>query len=179
LLINTYGIAWGIGRLITARLGWENLTLSLFVGLVVLLSFVSVLVTFWLRNRYRRLRAIRLADVDHMDGLDFEQYVCRLMERQGYRDVHNVRGSADFGVDVIATWTGIRYAVQVKRYKGNVSRRAISDAVAGKYHFNCDAAMVVTNSYFTKGAKELAQSTNCTLIDRDRLTDWILTFQQG
>jgi restriction system protein len=179
LSIVTYGIAWGIGHLITARLPVGGVTLSLTVGMIVLLFFVGALLTFWLRNRYRRLRAIRLADVDHMSGLDFEQYVCRLMERQGYRDVHNVRGSADFGVDVVATMAGIRYAVQVKRYKGNVSRRAISDAVAGKYHFNCDAAMVVTNSYFTKGAKELAQSTNCTLVDRDQLADWILTFQQG
>jgi restriction system protein len=178
-LIVTYGIAWGIGRLITARLGWESVTLSLFVGLVVVLSFVGVLLTFWLRNRYRRLRAIRLADVDYMDGLDFERYICRLMERQGYRNVHNVRGSGDFGVDILATRDGVRYAVQVKRYKGTVSRRAISDAVAGKYHFNCDAAMVVTNSYFTKGAKELAQSTNCTLVDRDQLAEWILIFQQG
>jgi HJR/Mrr/RecB family endonuclease len=178
-MILTYGIAWGIGHLITARLPVGGVTLSLAVGLIVLLGFCGALITFWLRNRYRRLRAIRLADVDYMDGLDFEKYVCRLMERQGYSDVHNVRGSGDFGVDVMATRNGVRYAVQVKRYKGNVSRRAISDAVTGRIHFNCDAAMVVTNSYFTAGAKALARSTQCELVDRDQLADWILTFQQG
>lgn len=178
-MIFTYGIAWGIGHLITARLPVGDATLSLAVGLIVMLLFGGGLITFWLRNRYRRLRAIRLADVDYMDGLDFEQYVCRLMERQGYRDVHNVRGSGDFGVDVLATRSGVRFAVQVKRYKGNVSRRAISDAVTGKIHFDCDVAMVVTNSYFTASAKALAQSTQCELVDRDLLADWILTFQQG
>ncbi|MBX2997965.1 MAG: restriction endonuclease [Caldilineaceae bacterium] len=179
MMILTYGIAWGVGHLITARLPVGGVTLSITIGLIVLLIFGGALIIFWLRNRYRRLRAIRLADVDFMDGLDFEQYVCRLMEHQGYRKVHNVRGSRDFGVDILATRGSVRYAVQVKRYKGNVSRRAISDAVAGKYHFNCDAAMVVTNSYFTASAKELARSTGCELVDRDQLAEWILIFQRG
>ena len=38
--------------------------------------------------------------------------------------------------------------------------------------------MVVTNNYFTKGAKELAQSTACKLIDRDSLAQWILDYRQ-
>ncbi len=145
----------------------------------MLLGFGGTLAFVWGRNRYRRLRAIRLADVDHMPGLEFEAYVCRLMERQGFGGVYNVRGSGDFGVDIVAERGRVRYAVQVKRYKGGVSRRAVSDAVAGKYHFKCDAAMVVTNSYFTAGAKTLANSTSCTLVDRDQLADWIVAFQQG
>ncbi len=149
------------------------------MGVFVLIGLVLTLSALWVRVRYRRLRAIRMADIDYMDGLDFERYVCRLLEVQGYRDVENLRGSGDFGVDIVATQDGIRYAIQVKRYKGNVSRRAISDAVAGKFHFDCEAAMVVTNSYFTKSAKQLARSTECTLIDRDILADWILAFQRG
>jgi restriction system protein len=179
LFLLVYGIAWIIGRAILAPFGLQSALYSLAVGLAVLISFVVVLVGIWFKTRYRRLRAIRLADIEYMEGLDFEQYVCRLMEHQGYGDVQNVRGSGDFGVDILAEQNGTRYAVQVKRYKGKVSRRAVSDAVAGKYHFNCDLAMVVTNSYFTASAKQLAQSTNCTLVDRDTLADWILAFQQG
>jgi HJR/Mrr/RecB family endonuclease len=100
------------------------------------------------------------------------------LERQGYRNVHNIRGSGDFGVDVIADKDGVRYAIQVKRYRGKVSRRAVSDAVAGKYQFKCDAAMVVTNSYYTAGAQELAASADCFLIDRDTLAQWVLDFQR-
>jgi restriction system protein len=156
----------------------HSAVLSLAVGLIVLLAFAGLLFYLWIRNRYRRQRAIRLADVDYMDGLAFEEYVCRLMERQGYT-AENVRGSGDFGVDIIARRNGTRYAVQVKRQRGGVSRRAISDAVAGKYHFECDAAMVVTNSYFTPGARKLAKSTVCELVDRDTLSDWIIDFQRG
>lgn len=177
-MVLLYVAGWSLGRLITAPLGLDSAVLSFTIGLVILLGFGGTLLALWIRNRYRRLRAIRLSDVDHMPGLEFEAYVCKLMEHQGYR-AHNVRGSGDFGVDVIAERNGVRHAVQVKRYKGGVSRRAISDAVAGKIHFKCDAAMVVTNSYFTSSAKKFAKSTECQLVDRNDLADWIVAFRQG
>ena len=120
----------------------------------------------------RRFRALELADVDNMGPGEFEQYVGKLMERRGYKT--KVIGKAgDMGVDVVAQNGAKKYAVQVKRYNQPVSRRAVSDAVAGKEHYGCNAAMVVTNNYFTKGAVELAQSTKCRLVDRDTLADWI------
>ncbi|MCZ7583666.1 MAG: restriction endonuclease [Deltaproteobacteria bacterium] len=68
----------------------------------------------------------------------------------------------------------MKYAVQVKRYTGQkVSRRAVSDAVAGKAHYGCTHAMVVTNSTFTPGARLLAGSTGCELIDRYDLLQWM------
>lgn len=174
-----YALSWATGFLISALIGIEDANLSFALGMVVVVSLLLGMTVLWLRTRYRRLRAIKLSDVDYMDGLDFEHYVARLMERQGYRDVRNIRGSGDFGVDVIAEKDGMRYAVQVKRYRGKVSRRAVSDAVAGKYQFNCEAAMVVTNNYYTAGAKELAAAASCVLVDRDTLADWILDFQRG
>lgn len=179
LLSLVYMIIWWAGRLIAAPLGIESNVLTLFLGAVLLVGVGGTMGFLWLRNRYRRLHAIRLADIDHMPGLEFEAYVCKLMAHQGYGNVRNVRGSGDFGVDIIAERSGVRYAVQVKRYKSGVSRRAISDAVAGKYHFECDVAMVVTNSHFTRSAKVLAESTQCLLVDRDQLSDWIVAFQRG
>lgn len=179
LLFASYGLSWAIGRLIAVVGGIDNALLSFGLGMAVVIAIVGGSAALWLRVRYRRLRAIELADIDYMDGLDFERYVCRLLERQGYRNVHNIRGSGDFGVDVIADKGGVRYAIQVKRFRGKVSRRAVSDAVAGKYQFKCDAAMVVTNSYYTAGAQELAASADCVLIDRDTLAQWVLDFQRG
>lgn len=122
---------------------------------------------------YRRLRAIRLSDVDGMSGAEFEDYVGRLLERQGYR-IERIGGSGDLGVDLVATYRETRWAIQVKRSARPVSRRAVSDAVAGARHYDCDAAMVVTSSGFTPGAVELAGSTGCELVDREELTEWIL-----
>lgn len=121
----------------------------------------------------RRFRALELADVDNMGPGEFEQYVGRLMKRRGYKT--KVIGKVgDMGVDVVAQNGAKKYAVQVKRYNQPVSRRAVSDAVAGKEHYACNAAMVVTNNYFTKGAMDLARSTKCQLVDRDTLADWIV-----
>ncbi len=127
-------------------------------------------------QRERRLHALRIADIDNMPGREFEYYVKRLLEAQGYR-ASVTPASGDLGADVIASKGDLKYAVQVKRYSTGVPRTAVSDAVASKDHYQCDQAMVVTNNYFTAGAKELARSTRCVLVDRDLLTDWILDFQ--
>ncbi|MCB0112507.1 MAG: restriction endonuclease [Caldilineaceae bacterium] len=179
LLFVAYGLSWGIGRAVTLIAGIDDAILSFVIGAAVVLFTVLCAVFLWTRTRHRLTRAIELADVDYMDGLDFERYVCKLLERQGYRNVSNIRGSGDFGVDVVAEMNGTRYAIQVKRYRGKVSRRAVADAVAGKYQFDCDAAMVVTNSYYTDSARVLAESADCVLIDRDTLADWVLDFQRG
>jgi hypothetical protein len=128
------------------------------------------------QRQERLVRALQLSDVDNMDGLAFEHYVCRLMKDQGYCATVT-RASGDLGVDIVATKCGCKYSVQVKRQTNNVSRRAVSDAVAGKAHYGCAGAMVITNRYFTKGAMDLAGSTCCQLVDRDTLAQWILAFQ--
>lgn len=109
--------------------------------------------------------------VDEISGRDFEKYVERLLKERGFNTILTP-GSGDFGVDIIARKDDEKIAVQVKRYKTNVSRRAVSDAVAGKEHYECNKAWVITNSYYTKDAKALASSTNCRLIDRDQLLRW-------
>ena len=124
-----------------------------------------------------RLRAIDLAAIDSMDGLSFEHYVAELLRHEGYAEVAVSRASGDFGVDIVASRDGKKYAIQVKRYTGTVSRRAISDAVAGMSHYGCNAAMVITNSYLSKPAMEFATSVGCTLVNRDQLGEWIMRYQ--
>jgi restriction system protein len=145
----------------------------LMIGLLIW-GIVSIIQA---RVRERRLRALQLADIDNMTGIQFEHYVAKLLTHQGYKAQVTV-ASRDFGIDVIAQKQAVKYAIQVKRQVKNISRRAVSDAVAGKFHYNCTSAMVVTNVFFTSGAQELAKSTGCRLVDRDELAKWILAFQQ-
>jgi hypothetical protein len=112
-----------------------------------------------------------------MTGIDFERYVAALLKTQGYQS-RITKGSGDFGVDIVAEKDGIKYAVQVKRHRGKVSRHAISDAVAGKSMYKCDSSMVITNSFFTEDAKKLAKSADCLLIDRGELANWIVNLQE-
>ena len=144
--------------------------LVLSVGGIIAISIYQA------KETERKLRALRLSDIDNMTGIHFEHYVAKLLQHQGFSTRVTV-GSGDFGVDVIAEKDLLKYAIQVKRQAKNVSRRAVSDSVAGKIHYRCNAAMVVTNAFYTAGAKELAKSTECRLVDRDELTKWILSFQ--
>lgn len=131
---------------------------------------------FWARNK--KLRALQIANIDSMTGVQFEQYLQKLLGSQGY-SVSITRATGDLGVDLIACRAQDRIAIQVKRHNAKVSRRAISDAVAGMQHYRCNRAMVITNSHFTPGAITLARSTSCTLVNRDLLVQWILQFQAG
>ncbi len=113
-----------------------------------------------------------LSELDSLDGIAFEKFVAEILSSRGYK-TEVAQASNDYGIDVIALKDNIRFGVQVKRYTGSVSRTAVSDAVAGSRHWQCHASMVVTNSYFTNGAKELAESTGCVLIDRAVLAQWL------
>lgn len=112
-----------------------------------------------------------------MNPFDFERYVAKLLEHRGF-NAAVTKASGDYGVDILAEKSDVKYAVQVKRQSNPVSRRAVSDAVAGKTAFGCSGAMVVTNAYFTKEASKFAAKTGCELVGRDILTNWILDFQK-
>lgn len=124
-----------------------------------------------------RSRTLALAGIDQMPGLEFERYVGRLLASQGYQ-VEVTRASGDFGADIVAIKEGYRFAVQVKRYEGKVPGSAVSQAVASMAFYECDWAMVVTNSHFTPGAIRLAKANQCRLVDRDALQEWISAFQR-
>lgn len=121
----------------------------------------------WRRARLRWVGP-RLAEVDRMRGHDFERLVARLLEADGFRATVTA-GSNDFGVDIVAERGGERYAVQVKRHARPVSRRAVSDAVAGRAYYGCGRAMVVTNNGFTAGARKFAAGVGCALVGREEL----------
>jgi restriction system protein len=148
-----------------------------FAVVTFLVVFLIIFVGYAWRKSWKRQQqflSLKLADVDNMDGLAFEHYVGKLLESRGYR-AKVTRASCDNGVDIIAERNGSKWAIQCKRYAQSVSRTAVSDAVAATSStiFNCSRAMVVTNSYFTKGAVSYAKSTDCVLVDRDVLAAWI------
>ncbi|WP_088268540.1 restriction endonuclease [Enterococcus wangshanyuanii] len=72
-------------------------------------------------------------------------------------------------MDVLARSDHRKLDYQCKRYKKKVGNKAVQEAHAGKSYYGLDDVYVVTNSYFTKPAKELAIKTGVHLIDRDGL----------
>lgn len=110
-----------------------------------------------------------LDSIDNMSGQDFEDYIIQLLRKEGFTSINGTSYSGDYGVDIVATKQDLKYAIQCKRFANKVSVGAIQEVTAGRKHYRCDKALVITNNYFTKNAIELANSNFVTLWDRDDL----------
>ena len=134
---------------------------------LILLLILAVRITLTILTT-RRLARADLPEIDRMDGRDFEAKLALLFRQKGYQ-VETTPYVGDWGADLIIANNGRRAVVQAKRWKKQVSPRAVQEAVAAKAKYGCQDAMVVTNSYFTPGAKELARVNHVELWDRERL----------
>lgn len=121
-------------------------------------------------NGEKKLGSIE--EVDLMTGVEFEKFVAKLFERMGYES-EVTKSSGDQGIDVLAKKGNILIAIQAKCYNVVVGNHAIMEAVAGKNFYRADKCMVVTNSIFTKSAKELADANDVILWDRQVLKEKI------
>jgi len=128
-----------------------------------------------LKQFERKLRTGKrksIEDTDYMDGVEFEQLVAWVYRKLGYQ-VQLTSRSHDQGADLIVSRSSKVTVIQAKRYAGKVSNTAIQEAVAAIKHYSADEAIVVTNSYFTASAVDLAKSNRVELIDRDELAKLI------
>lgn len=137
------------------------------------IAFIAIFyVIRMLVRMYRFVRQIttnfRLSNIDTMDGLAFEKYVASILKKQGYSNI-SLTEQFDYGVDIIATKNGIRWGIQVKRYSGLVKAEAVRQVVTGLRVYDCDRAMVITNSVFSRVAVQLADRNDCVLVDRSGL----------
>ena len=117
--------------------------------------------------------------VDGMDGHEFEYWCADLLRKNGFSDVKVTQGSGDQGVDVLAEKDGIRYAIQCKCYSSDLSNKPVQEVNAGKTIYHCPVGAVMTNRFFTSGAKEAAEATGVLLWDRNKLTELLENAKKG
>jgi restriction system protein len=79
------------------------------------------------------------------------------------------KGSGDQGIDIIATKDGVVVVLQCKRYSGSVGNKAVQEVLGGKEMIKANHAAVVTNSTYTKSARQLAANSGVMLIHFDQL----------
>lgn len=114
-----------------------------------------------------------LSCVDNMEGHEFESWCAELLRSNGFSDVQVTRGSGDQGVDILAKKDGIKYAIQCKCYCKDLGNRPVQEVNAGKAIYHCQIGVVMTNRYFTQGAKDAAEATGILLWDRDKLQRFV------
>jgi Holliday junction resolvase-like predicted endonuclease len=152
------------------------------VYLVMLGSFIGVILwTFTYLNsssykdargifEFRKLKKLKLSKdvIDTMDWKEFEVFVARWLESNGYK-VIEMTEYFDYGIDIVAKKDETTWGVQVKHYHNLVGIESVRQAVVALKQYKCDKAMVITNSYFSRPAKQLAVSNDCILVDGNRL----------
>jgi len=119
-----------------------------------------------------RAKKTGVSETDTMSGREFEIWLKNLLTKYGYK-VKLLKGYKDRGADLIITdGRNRRYAVQAKKLKsGRVGAKVIGEVLRGKNNYNCDGAIIITNQYFTKQAKEEAKSNRVILWDRTKLIE--------
>ena len=113
---------------------------------------------------------VTIDEIDMMTGKEFENFIANFFTKQGY-STSLTKASGDQGIDVLIEKNGIKTGIQLKCYSGTVGNSAIQEACAAKSFYKCNKVMVITNSHFSKSAKELARANNVILWDRDILKD--------
>jgi len=108
-------------------------------------------------------------DIDNLDGLQFERFIEILYKDLGVK-ANITPSTADYGADLILDINGKKIAVQVKKRKSqNIGVDAVQEVYASMKYYQVDHAAVITNRYFTKNAKNLAEVNEVKLVDREDL----------
>lgn len=111
-----------------------------------------------------------LSEVDKLDGIEFEYYVAQLLSDNGFKKVTLTKATGDFGVDITAIKDNKFWAFQCKHYRSKLGLKPIQEVYSGAAKYAATKAVVVTNSYFTKNAIELASKLDVELWDRAKLS---------
>lgn len=150
----------------------RNFSPEVWLTLVIVMELVAC---YWLagdllREFYRyQISQYDFKRIDRMSGREFEAFLYKLFKSIGYRTT-NLKDTGDFGADLVIYVDGRKTVVQAKRYSKNVSLGAVQEIVASKAYYDGADAMVVTNSYFTRSAQELARVNDVILWDRSMLS---------
>lgn len=123
------------------------------------------------KNKFKLRGSVpeKLARIDEMSGLEFEQYAAYLLESDGYENVSLTQGSHDQGADILMERESVRFAVQCKVYSTRLGNTPVQEITAAREFYDCHVGVVITNSYFTDGAVALAKANRILLWDRAAL----------
>lgn len=107
---------------------------------------------------------------DEMSGIDYEHYCSAVLAQHGW-DSRVTQASGDQGADVIARREDLVVVVQCKKYSSPLGNTPVQEVYTAMGLHRADAAVVVTNSSFTRGAREAADGLQARvlLIHHDEL----------
>lgn len=113
-------------------------------------------------------------DIDNLSGYDFEDLTEELIKKLGFITEERKR-SADGGIDIRAIneqpiFKGL-YIIQCKRYSNPIGESIIRDLFGVVSSERANKGILVTNSKFTKSAKDFARNKPIELIDGNKILE--------
>ena len=105
-----------------------------------------------------------------MDPFDYEEHCALLLKSAGWT-AQATQKSGDQGADVIAVKNNIKIVVQCKLYTGTVGNDAVQQVYTAQNFQSAQAAIVVTNSTFSKSARQASATTGVHLIHHSQLIE--------
>lgn len=146
--------------------------LFLYSGIsAIIIAFLIEIIPFI--SKIKRFANAELSSIDSMSGIEFEEYIAYLLEKLDYRNPKLTPAQSDQGIDIITNKDSVKIGIQCKRWKKKVGNKAVQEVYSGIGFYSLDQAIVVTNSYFTDSAKQLAKKLNVELWDRNKLVSLI------
>ncbi len=125
----------------------------------------NLLTSFKSYYNARKNEGAKSQDVSKMSGVDFENHIADLLRKNGFTNIVGTPKTGDQGADLIAKKNNKTVIIQAKRYENSVGNKAVQEVIGAIRFYNGDEGWVITNSKFTKSARELADKNNIKLID--------------
>lgn len=125
-------------------------------------TFIVLIMYFFCKALIKKLKLTpkeadrTLDEVDNMNGHEFEEFVAAVLLGCGYEIEEVTRKSGDYGADIIAVANDEKIAIQCKRYQKPVGVKAVQEVISAMKHYDCERAVVITNSTYTSQAFTLA-----------------------
>lgn len=122
----------------------------------------------------KKTKHVKIKYSPTMNPFDYEVYCAELLRQTGW-DADVTTASGDQGADVIAVKRGVTLILQCKLYSKPVGNKAVQEVNAAKIFYHAQYAVVVSNAAYTTSARQLADSTQVTLLHHETLQKFAQT----
>ena len=125
--------------------------------------------------------SVTIFDIDRLTGVQFEKFIEELLDANGYSDAQVTGKAGDQGGDILANKDDEKLIFQAKNYALNrkITNTAVQEVLGAIAYYGADKGIVVTNSFFTSSAIELAEVNNISLWDRRIVTQMLESYNKS
>lgn len=148
-------------------------TTNIYTSAIVGFIFVAILIAvkqMKKQRQYDKYIKSGIDIVDKMSGEEFEVFLLAHFKNVGYSGDTTPK-TQDYGADLILTKNGEKLVVQAKRWNYKVGIEAVQQILGAKSYYKASKCLVITNNFFTPNAKNLADSSDVELWDRNKLLE--------